>query len=72
MTKRPFVSVKEAAALLGVSERFIYNKLWDGTLPCVRLGKRKIRILMQEVAKMATAKSKSPAFQRRAEAAVSN
>jgi excisionase family DNA binding protein len=35
-------SIKEAAAYLGVSTWWILERTWDGSLPFIRLGKRKL------------------------------
>jgi excisionase family DNA binding protein len=34
------VSAREAAAMLGVSERLLWSKTKNGEIPCVRLGTR--------------------------------
>jgi len=34
------VSAREAAAMLGISERLLWSKTKSGEIPCVRLGTR--------------------------------
>ena len=36
-TKTEYLSVAEAASLLNLSEPTIYRRVWDGSLPIVRL-----------------------------------
>lgn len=38
--KRPTITVKEAAALLGISERSAYDSVHRGEIPVIRLGRR--------------------------------
>jgi len=35
-------TVPDAARALGISERSIYNRIYDGTLPRVRIGRRNL------------------------------
>lgn len=42
MTDAKFVSVADAAATLGVSERLVYDLTDQGVLPFIRLGTRKV------------------------------
>lgn len=32
------VSIREAATLLGLSDRWVYNKIADGSIPIIKLG----------------------------------
>jgi len=41
-TPRLLLSAREAAKALSVSERTLYSRTADGTLPCVRLGGRRL------------------------------
>lgn len=38
--KQPTITVKEAAALLGISERSAYDAVHRGEIPVIRLGRR--------------------------------
>ncbi len=38
--KQPTITVKEAAALLGISERSAYDSVHRGEIPVIRLGRR--------------------------------
>ncbi len=40
----PFLTVKEAAALLGVSTRTVYGWIRDGRIPSVRFGPKLLRV----------------------------
>ena len=40
----PFLTVKETAALLGVSTRTVYAWIQDGRIPSVRLGPKLLRV----------------------------
>ena len=40
----PFLTVKEAAALLGVSTRTMYGWIRDGRIPSVRFGPKLLRV----------------------------
>jgi excisionase family DNA binding protein len=48
-----FLSIKQAARLLNVSPRSIYRRVWNGTLPYVRVGKS-IRIHTDALREMVT------------------
>ena len=41
-TPRLLLSAREAARALSISERTLYTRTQDGTLPCVRLGGRRL------------------------------
>lgn len=47
-TREPLLTVDEAATLLNVSRRQVYNLIGGGTLPAVRVGRR-LRILPAEL-----------------------
>ena len=40
----PFLTVKEAAALLGVSTRTVYGWIRDGSIPSIRFGPKLLRV----------------------------
>ena len=35
---KKLVSIKEAASLLGLSDRWVYNRIADGSIPTIKLG----------------------------------
>lgn len=35
---KKLVSIKEAAELLGLSDRWVYNRIADGSIPIIKLG----------------------------------
>ncbi len=39
-TETAYLSVAEAAQLLGLSEDTVYRRVWDGSLPVLRLSER--------------------------------
>jgi excisionase family DNA binding protein len=43
------VSIATAASYLGVNERTIRNKLYDGTLKAYKLGPRVVRLRLSEI-----------------------
>ena len=47
--QRPYVSVSEAADLLGVSEDLVYEMVKADTLPHIVVGRRTIRIPRHEL-----------------------
>lgn len=53
------LTVKQVAARLGVSQVTVYRALADGSLPCVRLQERIVRIEEEELQRF-IAKGKTP------------
>lgn len=48
------LSLKEAAAWYGVSERTLRRRIAEGKLPAFRVGPRSIRVTAEDVAALAT------------------
>ncbi len=49
----PFLTVKEAANLLGVSTRTVYGWTRDGRIPSVRLGPKLLRVPTEQLMELA-------------------
>ncbi len=49
----PFLTVKEAASLLGVSTRTVYGWIRDGRIPSVRLGPKLLRVPTEQLMELA-------------------
>lgn len=43
MTDKPFLNVKEASELTGLTEKTIYRKISEGTIPAYKLSNKVIR-----------------------------
>lgn len=56
---REWVSVREAAALVGASEQVIYRAIYAGRLPAYKVSGR-LRITRAEVARIVTATAEVP------------
>lgn len=49
MIDKEYITVNEAAELMGVVPRTIYNKVWSGELRAYKLGPRSIRIKQEDL-----------------------
>jgi len=53
-----FLTIRQAAEKLQVSTKTITRRLQDGSIPCIRLGARTIRIRSSDLEKYINSKSK--------------